>query len=118
MDGLPKGCSIAILIILILVFVGVVAFQLVINPLGNQQTFTATIEKTYIDNGNTYYVLKMEDGRLLPYSNEDNWYFGKFNSGDFQVKLEVGKTYEFFTSGYRVPFRSLFPNIVRAELIK
>lgn len=85
------------------------------QELGNRQTFTATIEKTYIDGGNTYFVLKMPDGSLMPHENEDNLFFGKFNSGDFLVQLEVGQTYSFKTVGYRIPFLSFFPNIILAS---
>ena len=70
----------------------------VIPSLGNQKTFTATVTKTYVDGGNTFFVLQKNDGSApQPYENEDNIFFWKFNSGDFLVGLTVGQTYEFHT---------------------
>ena len=59
----------------------------------------------------------MADGSLKPHENTDNLFFGKFNSGDFLVKMEVGQTYVFKTVGYRVPWLSCFPNIISANLV-
>lgn len=76
------------------------------------QTFEATIVKTYIDRGNTYFVLQKDDGTIFPCSNEDNIFFGKLNSGDYLMSLEVGAKYNFKTVGWRIPILSAFPNIV------
>lgn len=35
-----------------------------------------------------------------------------FSSSDTYAEIEVGKTYDFKTRGYRVPFLSMFPNVV------
>lgn len=111
----------AVVVAVILFWAVVVAylvFALLVQPLANKQTFTATIEKTYIDDGNTFFVLKMPDGSLKPHANEDNLFSGKFNSGDFLVKMEVGQTYNFKTVGYRIPWLSFFPNIISATLVE
>jgi len=107
-----------VVILFVVALVAFFVFAIFVQPLGNQQTFTATIEKTYIDGGNTYFVLKMPDGSLMPHENTDNWFFGKFNSGDFLVRLEVGQTYSFKTVGYRIPFLSCFPNIISATPVQ
>jgi hypothetical protein len=99
----------------LIALVVLMAFGMFVQPLGNQQTFTATVEKTYIDGGDTFFVLKMPDGSLMPHENADNLYFGKFNSGGLMVSLEVGKTYTFKTVGFRIPFLSCFPNIISAD---
>lgn len=109
-----NGC---VSVFILVLFVGLILFGL-FNSLGNQQNFSATIEKTYIDRGNTYFVLKMSDGSQIPFENEDNIFFGKMNSGDFLVKLEVGKTYQFKSVGYRIPFLSRYQNILSATLIQ
>lgn len=46
------------------------------------------------------------------FENTDSWIFGKFNSADYQNKLEVGKTYKVKVAGWRVPFFSMYRNIV------
>lgn len=45
---------------------------------------------------------------------EDAPFVGQFNSADTYAQIEVGKTYEFTTYGYRNGFFSMFPNIVKA----
>lgn len=40
---------------------------------------------------------------------------GRWDSADFYAKIEKGKRYEFRTRGVRVPFFSMFPNIITAK---
>ena len=46
---------------------------------------------------------------------EDSIPDGAWDSADRYSKLEVGKTYTFRSRGYRVPFFSMFPNIVEVK---
>lgn len=52
------------------------------------------------------------------FENRDSWLFLKFNSEDVQGDLEVGRTYRVTTNGWRVPFLSMFRNIVTAEPVR
>lgn len=89
-----------------------------IQALANKQEFTGTVIKTYIDDGDTYFVIqKNGETTNLPYQNEDNIFYKKFNSGNYLVEIEIGKTYKFTTVGWRIPFFSAFPNIVKFEEI-
>jgi hypothetical protein len=56
------------------------------------------------------YVVLATDGRA--YTNEDDLLNGKFNSRTFQARLQVGQTYTVRTTGWRIPFLSMSPNIV------
>lgn len=38
-----------------------------------------------------------------------------WSSADTYNEVEVGETYDFTTRGYRVPFFSMFPNVVEVE---
>lgn len=49
------------------------------------------------------------------FENEDSLIFGKFNSSDFQGKLHVGETYIVTVVGWRVPFLSMYRNIISVE---
>lgn len=49
-------------------------------------------------------IFNIEDAALL----------GQFNSADTYASIEVGKTYNFETYGYRNGFMSMFPNITKA----
>lgn len=42
----------------------------------------------------------------------DDLLTGHFSSADTYSDIEVGKTYEFKTRGYRIPFFSRFPNVI------
>lgn len=46
---------------------------------------------------------------------KDDMLRGHFSSADTYGKLDEGATYDFRTTGYRVPFLSMFPNIIEAE---
>lgn len=60
----------------------------------------ASVYRVYTDCG----IFNVEDALLL----------GVFNSGDTYAAIEVGKTYQFETYGFRNGFFSWFPNIVAA----
>lgn len=93
-------------------------FLAIFSKVGNRQEFTGTITKTYVDEGTTFFVIQKEgESQSSAYANMDNWLAGKFNSGDFLVRLEVGKTYKFTSVGWRIPWLSLFPNLIRFENI-
>lgn len=40
---------------------------------------------------------------------------GHFNSADTYSSIKVGHTYDFTTIGFRVPFLSMFPNIIEVN---
>lgn len=46
------------------------------------------------------------------FENTDSWLFFKFNSADYQNKLEVGRTYKVKVAGWRIPFLSMYRNVV------
>jgi len=47
------------------------------------------------------------------FENTDELFFGKFNSADFQNTFTVGKTYKVKVVSWRVPFLSMYRNIVK-----
>ena len=46
------------------------------------------------------------------FENTDSWTYFKFNSTDLQNKIEEGKTYKVKVVGWRVPFLSMYRNII------
>jgi hypothetical protein len=66
---------------------------------------------------------KSTDSKYLVYTNsetfenEDALFYGKFNSSDFQRKLEVNKTFNLTVNGWRIPFFSSYRNIVKMESV-
>lgn len=45
----------------------------------------------------------------------DSLFEGHWSSADTFASIDPGETYDFKTRGWRVPFLSMFPNIVRVE---
>jgi len=52
---------------------------------------------------------------VVSLENTDSFLHLKFNSTDLQGKLEEGKMYHVTYYGYRVPFMSMYPNIINVE---
>ena len=58
---------------------------------------------------------KDEEGNPVVYENTDNFIIGKFTSSNFQAGIEIGKTYTFTVVGIRVPYLSMYENIIDYE---
>lgn len=72
-------------------------------------------------NENGFIVVDSADDLLLVSSegesflNEENFWFGKFNTRDVFNQLKVNGTYKIRYYGWREPFYSTFPNILSVE---
>nr|DAN27518.1 MAG TPA: Protein of unknown function (DUF1523) [Caudoviricetes sp.] len=81
-----------------------------------QRNHEITVKKTERivspDGKSSKYLIYAEDG---VYENTDNVFRMKFNSADVYNQLQNGKTYMCDTYGSRVPFLSIYPNIVKCE---
>jgi len=62
-----------------------------------------------------FVVVQTDDGRRVVLQNTDSFVAWKFNSADIQAMIEVGKRYRIEAYGWRIPFLSVFQNIVRVE---
>lgn len=49
------------------------------------------------------------------FENTDSWLYFKFNSSDFQNKLKNGKPHKVKVAGWRVPFFSMYRNVVKIK---
>ena len=80
-----------------------------------QDTFTVDrVERTGGDNGK--YLLWTTEGDV--YKVADSWWNLHFSASDVYGKLKEGNTYTADTYGWRVPFFSVYPNIVDAQKIE
>ena len=52
------------------------------------------------------------------FENTDSIFHWKFNSSDLQGKIERDTMYSFTTVGWRVPFLSMYPNIIKIEKLE
>ena len=104
-------------IFIILFVVLVLAYSFIISPLlenSNERIVTATVTDKHPSPNSGEYLIFCKDssGETLVFRNEDSLIKGKFNSSDFYGQIEVGKTYNFTIVGSRVPFLSMYPNII------
>lgn len=87
--------------------------------LGTQRETTFTVEdKERITTGTgdtlqSKYLVFTDKG---VFENTDSLLNWKFNSSDVYGELKEGQTYEAQVYGWRVPFLSLYPNIVAIEI--
>ena len=72
-------------------------------------------------NKNGFIVVDSADDLLMvtrdgeSFLNEENFWFGKFNTRDLFNELKVNGTYKIKYYGWREPFYSAFPNILSVE---
>ena len=67
-------------------------------------------DKERIVNADTSKYLIFTDKGV--FENTDDISVMKFNSSDFYAQIEVGNNYCFTVAGYRVPFLSMYQNII------
>lgn len=114
--GLKRGeIAIGAGVVALLLFV--VAFNLY-YILGTGATVTATVsrvERITTGSGETLsskYLVYTDQGT---FENTDSLFWGKWNSSDLHGELHDGRTYHLDYYGWRVPFLSMYPNIVTAN---
>ena len=66
--------------------------------------------------GNREHYLIYTD--VTTYEMCDSWFDGRWSTSDLYGKIEVGKKYRCTLRGYRIPFFSMYPNIINPEEIK
>lgn len=95
---------------MILTFIGL---EIAYYQTSDTVTFTVADKETKVvsdgENVSSKYLVFTENET---FENTDLLFGGKFNSSDIQGKLKRGKTYTAEVYGWRVPFFSMYRNIV------
>ena len=85
----------------------------------SKQTQTCTVGSKYmttdVHDGKSVRIYQVETKDCGVLRVEDNPIQGVFNSADLFAALQDGQRYRFTTVGWRVPFLSQFPTIVKVE---
>lgn len=78
---------------------------------------TVTDKERVVDGESSSYLVFTEDeqGNVMVFENTDNILRGKWDSSNIQGQLKVGNTYKVVVVGYRVPFLSMYQNIIEIE---
>lgn len=81
------------------------------------ETYTVEVTKTEITGGDDYMVFGKDTitGSIQTFTLNDSFWHGSWNTADMYAQLEVGKTYTFRATGWRIPFFSAFPNIIEIK---
>ncbi|MEC1690320.1 hypothetical protein P9E05_02110 [Bacillus mojavensis] len=115
MDRLVKWGTITVIALAVVALV-VVAPLFTIASYNNENTYEikVTDKETKTTEDSSKYLIFGEDekGNAKVFENTDALFARKFNSSDLYAEIEVGKTYEFKTIGFRVPFMSMYENIM------
>jgi hypothetical protein len=105
--------------ILLIVLVGVgtsIYLTLTVNYVNEVKvTGKERIVESSGDNVDSYYLIFTNKET---FKNEDSFIHGKFNSSDFQAKMEMDSVYNIKVSGKRIPFLSMYRNILEYEKVK
>lgn len=113
--------SITIMMVVMLVFA--IGYEAIFcfNDTAYEITVTDK-ERIYEGNGDSssskYLVFcDDENGNSIVFENTDCFIRGKWNSSNIQGELKEGNTYRITVVGYRVPFLSMYQNIIGVESI-
>lgn len=85
----------------------------------HEAIITVTDKERVNDSGSSYYLVfgKDEYGNVVVYENSDEILRGKWDSSTLQAGLEIGETYNVVLVGYRIPFWSMYENILEIEKV-
>lgn len=111
-----------LIVIFLLFFVFVFCLDSVILSY-NDKEYTVTVtdkEKVIIDANDSRYLIygENENGDSLVFENTDILCRGKFNSSNIQGSIKVDHAYRITVVGYRIPFLSMYENILSVEEVK
>lgn len=98
----------AVVFILLVVFIGSI-------PAMHIDYCTIEVTKTEITGDNDYMVFGKDttSGEIKTFTLNDSFWHGNWDTADDYAILEIGQTYAFKTTGWRIPFFSAFPNIIK-----
>lgn len=101
----------------IFVFILVIGFTFVTSF--NDKTYTVTVtdkERVNKSDSSKYLVFcEDENGEVLVFENTDELLRLKFNSSTVQGTIKQGGKYKLTVVGFRVPFLSMYQNIIKVE---
>jgi len=94
---------------IILIIIGVGVFICAEYHQSNEITITVTDKAIERDSDGSKYLIYTD---TEVYENTDNLFYGKFRSSNLYNDLKIGSTYRVRVIGWRVPFLSMYENII------
>ena len=110
-----KKGFIGVIIGLLVIIVIILLFAILIHySLKSVAITTITIsDKERISDGDSSYYLIFTENEV--FKNQDSMLHGKFDSSDVYSNLKIGQTYNVKVNWYRVPFWSMYRNILEIK---
>lgn len=107
---------IELVIILVVLAIGV-SVSAITSFNDTEYIVTVTDKERVVDGESSSYLVFTEDeqGNVRVFENTDNLLRWKWDSSNVQGQLKVGETYKLTVVGYRVPFLSMYQNIIKIE---
>ena len=103
---------IIIIVIILAVAIGIAVYAG--SYYGSKETITITVDDKWIkgvgSNSQKYLIADVE-GNV--YENVDDWLQGKYDSSNVWADLKIGETYDVVVMGWRIPFFSMYQNILQ-----
>ena len=109
------GSVVVLVLILVLLFCTSIPYA----STTHHYTELKVTDKSYAGSEDSF-IIWMEDeaGNQYEFTNQDQWLRGKFNSSTVQGKIKVGSVYNVTTCGWRIPFLSMYENVLTYELVE
>lgn len=113
-NKIKLGCSVSAIALLCLSYCtqDTVDVKIVDKYIKTEPTFDGESSK-----GVFYLVGEKKNGEIEVFQNSDSLPFFKFNSSDVQQQFDVGQTYRMNVNWMRVPFFSMYRNVISGDLI-
>jgi hypothetical protein len=115
-ENIVLGGSIALIGIVAVMMIAMICLSIAssFHSVPNQ-TFTITGKENVRSGDGSKYLVYTDK---TTYEVEDSWIWGRWNSSDVYGRLVIGKSYSATLQGYRIPFFSMYPNIIEPVEIK
>lgn len=111
----PVRIAAGIVVILIAVFtIGLAVSSKIVTANSDYTTACVVTDKDRAANKDGKSDMRIYTENCGTLNVKDNFLKGAWNSSDVYAEIEVGKTYDFTATGFRIPFLSIFPGITAA----
>ena len=106
-------------ILIAIIFLFIISFDIICNFNDTEYTITVTGKERIVEDSSSKYLVFSEDihGNVFVFENTDCLLRWKWDSSNIQGQLKEGNTYKIVVVGFRVPFLSMYQNIIKIEEI-
>lgn len=123
---IQKFKFITIIVAIILIIIGLEAFisfndhMYVVTIVDKDRITDSKLTKDKENKIESKYIVFAEDesGKSRVFENTDKFIRFKWNSSDVQGSLKINHKYKLTVVGHRIPFMSVYENIIKVEEIK